>query len=185
MKPCSAATAPLGVYRAFTPSQGGSLVPSAERVFPPESSRDPRRRAATTQSFQIGKLRMKNPSPQRELARSLTSTVLRHSAISAPSIKWIYGFTYLVLSKPVSRLKRTRGLGRMGAGEGAVIGDQTPDASPSPQPLSSQRRDPLSSHNESLASHIPRARWHHLNRPARGQMARSVITRKIIRSKDL
>lgn len=158
MKPWSAATAPLRVYRAFTPSQGGSLVPSTERASPPESSRDPSRRAAITQTFQMGKLRMKNPSPQRELARSLTSAALRHPAISSPSIKWIYGFTYLVLSKPVSRLKRTSRLGRMGAGEEAAIGDQTPDASPSPQPLSSQERDPPSSHNESLASHIPRAR---------------------------
>lgn len=34
---------------------------------PPEPSSDPRRGTAIIQTFQMGKLRTKNPSPQREL----------------------------------------------------------------------------------------------------------------------
>lgn len=68
---------------------------------------------AITQTFQMRKWRPRNPSTQRALAPSLPSTVLRHTAISLCSVKWIYGLPYLVLTKPVSRLIRPSSLQRI------------------------------------------------------------------------
>lgn len=72
-------------------------------------------------------------------------------------------------------------------GRGGGASDQRSNSGCKPKHTAREQpgRGSPSSHNESLASHIPRARCSQLTRLARGQMERSVIIRKIISSKDL